>query len=381
MTVLDPVPEVFVLAGESSGDLIGALLLKGLQQLHPHLHYGGIGGPRMVELGFDAQIPMERLAVRGYAEVLRHLPALLRLRKQLANDLIAQPPKVFIGVDAPDFNLGLEEKLRLSGIKTLHLVCPSIWAWRAERGGKIKRAVDHLLCVFPFEVELLQKLGIPATYVGHPLGDMIALEPDPQGARDALRIPRDAFAVGLLPGSRRDEIVHIAPRFFKAAELIRAKEPNAIFLMPAAGPERKDQLQRMLKQYPAVQVQLIDGQSHRVLEASDGVLVASGTATLEAALYKKPMVIAYVMPKLTWWMMKDKGYLPYVGLPNILAGEFLVPELLQDRATPEALACALIEQVRDTRKKEQLNERFHQIHLQLRRGFSHSAAQAVAQFL
>jgi lipid-A-disaccharide synthase len=370
-----------MLAGESSGDLLGALLLKGLLREQPSLRYGGIGGPRMVELGFDAQVPMERLAVRGYAEVLRHLPGLLRLRKQIATDLSTNKPRLFIGIDAPDFNLGLEEKLRGAGVKTLHLVCPSIWAWRAERSEKIKRAVDHMLCVFPFEVPLLEKLGIPASYVGHPLADMIPLEPNRAAARNTLGVASDGCVIALLPGSRKDEIMHIAPRFLKAAELICAKEPGVQFLLPAAGAERKEELRRMLTRAPQMPIRLVDGQSHLVLEASDGVLVASGTATLEAALYKKPMVIAYAMPKLSWWMMKDKGYMPYVGLPNILAGEFLVPELLQDRATPQALAMGLIHQMRDSHAMAQLTACYRLMHEELRCNFSQSAARIVARFL
>jgi lipid-A-disaccharide synthase len=381
MAVLDPVPDVCMLAGESSGDLIGALLLKGLRQEHPQLRYGGIGGPRMIEQGFDAQVPMERLAVRGYVEVLRHLPGLLRLRRQIAQDLAQNKPRVFLGIDAPDFNLGLEEKLRVAGVKTLHLVCPSIWAWRAQRGAKIKRAVDHMLCVFPFEVALLEKLGVPASYVGHPLADMIPLEPDRGTARRALGLQQDACVIALLPGSRRDEIAHIAPRFLQAARILHAKAPGTRFLIPAAGAERKAELQRLLNRYADVPTQLIDGQSHRVLEASDGVLVASGTATLEAALYKRPMVIAYAMPGLSYWLMKDKGYLPYVGLPNILAGEFIVPELIQDRATPQALADALITQMRDSNATAQLAARYRRIHEDLRRDFSRSAAHVVGQFL
>jgi lipid-A-disaccharide synthase len=381
MGVLTTIPDVCMLAGESSGDLLGALLLKGLKPHYPELRFGGIGGPRMIALGFDAQVPMDRLAVRVYAEVLRRLPALLRLRKSLARELSAQKPRVFLGIDAPDFNLGLEQRLRQHGVRTLHLVCPSIWAWRAGRAEKIKRAADHVLCVFPFEEVLLEKLGIAATYVGHPLADMIPIMPDTAQARATLHLGLQDRVIALLPGSRKDEIAHLAPRFLKAAEILRTKEPGAKFLIPAAGAERKAELERILRQFHQLPVQLVDGMSHTVLEACDGVLVASGTATLEAALYKKPMVIAYAMPALSWWMMKDKGYLPYVGLPNILAGEFLVPELLQDKATPQALAAALIEQMRNRILGEQRLSHYVRMHHALRRDFSTTAANAVAKYL
>jgi lipid-A-disaccharide synthase len=381
MGVLVTVPDVCMLAGESSGDLLGALLLKGLKPRYPELRFGGIGGPQMIALGFDSQVPIDRLAVRGYAEVLRRLPALLHLRKSLARELSTYKPRVFLGIDAPDFNLGLEQQLRQQGVRTLHLVCPSIWAWRAERAEKIERAVDHMLCVFPFEEVLLEKLGITATYVGHPLADMIPIMPDMAQARATLQLPLEGRVIALLPGSRRDEIAHLAPRFLKAAELIRTKEPGAQFLIPAAGAERKAELERILQQFRQLPVRLVDGMSHTVLEASDGVLVASGTATLEAALYKKPMVIAYAMPALSWWMMKDKGYLPYVGLPNILAGQFLVPELLQDKATPQALAAALIEQMRDRTLGEQRLDHYVRMHHALKRDFSTAASNVLARYL
>jgi lipid-A-disaccharide synthase len=381
MTVLTSVPDVCMIAGEASGDLLGALLLKGLAAQQGQLRFGGIGGPRMIEAGFDAQIPMERLAVRGYVEVLRHLPDLLRLRSALATELLAAPPKLFVGIDAPDFNLGLEERLRSAGVKTLHLVCPSIWAWRKERIDKIKRAVDQMLCVFPFEVELLARHGVKASYVGHPLADMIPLVPDATRARQKLNIDMQGCVIALMPGSRRDEVTHIAPRFLKAAELLLVKQPGARFLIPAAGEERKQELQRLIAGFPNLPVQLVDGQSHTVLEACDGVLVASGTATLEAALYKKPMVIAYAMPSISWWMMKDKGYMPFVGLPNILAEEFIVPELIQDKATPQALAAALLAQMRDSGLSRQLAARFTLMHEALRKDFSQTAAKVVLQCL
>ncbi|MGL4574974.1 MAG: lipid-A-disaccharide synthase [Burkholderiaceae bacterium] len=381
MPILNSMPDVAMVAGEASGDLLGALLLQGLLAKTNDVAFGGIGGPRMAQLGFDAQIPLERLAVRGYVEVLRHLLGLLKLRSGLAKEMIASPPRLFIGIDAPDFNLGLEEKLRAARIRTVHLVCPSIWAWRAQRITQIKRSVDHMLCVFPFEPELLEKHGVKASYVGHPLADMIPLQPNVGQARRKLGLEEQSCIIALLPGSRKDEIAHIAPLFLKAAELLRIKEPNARFLIPAASELRRVELQRLFARFPGLPVQLVDGQSHTVLEACSGVLVASGTATLEAALYKKPMVIAYAMPTVSWWMMRNKGYLPYVGLPNILAGEFLVPELIQDKATPSALAGALIEQMRDRTLSTRLNDRFMQMHEQLRCDFSRTAADVVMEYL
>jgi lipid-A-disaccharide synthase len=381
MSILNSMPDVAMVAGEASGDLLGALLLQGLLTRTNDVSFGGIGGPRMAQLGFDAQIPLERLAVRGYVEVLRHLPGLLRLRAGLAKEMIASPPRMFIGIDAPDFNLGLEEKLRAARIRTLHLVCPSIWAWRAQRITQIKRSVDHMLCVFPFEPDLLASHGVKASYVGHPLADMIPLQPNSGQARRKLGLDEQGCVIALLPGSRRDEIAYIAPLFLKAAELLKIKEPDVRFLIPAAGELRRLELQRLLARFPGLPVQLVDGQSHTVLEACSGALVGSGTATLEAALYKKPMVIAYAMPTVSWWMMRNKGYLPYVGLPNILAGEFLVPELIQDKATPSALAGALIEQMRDRTLSTRLNDRFMQMHEQLRCDFSRAAADVVMEYL
>jgi lipid-A-disaccharide synthase len=381
MQILSSTPDVAMVAGEASGDLLGALLLKGLISRVPDMTFAGIGGPRMSAAGFDAQIPLERLAVRGYVEVLKHLPSLLKLRSALARDMIAAPPRLFLGIDAPDFNLTLEQKLRVAKIKTLHLVCPSIWAWRAKRIEHIKRAVDHMLCVFPFEPELLSKHGVKASYVGHPLADMIPLVPDPMHARERLKIDKSRCVIALLPGSRKDEIKHIAPLFLKAAALLLVKEPSAVFLIPAANEQRRAELAQLAAKHQGLPVQVLDGQSHAALEACDGALVGSGTATLETALFKKPMVIAYAMPTASWWLMKNKGYLPYVGLPNILANEFLVPELLQDKATPEALAGALIEQMRDQKRSTRLKERFTHIHTQLRCDFSTTAANVVLEYL
>ena len=372
---------IAMIAGEASGDLIASLLVKGLLQLSgQNIHLSGIGGPCMTAAGFNAQVSMEELSVRGYVEVLRHLPRLWGLRQRLAKQWLESKPAAFIGVDAPDFNLGLEQKLRAGGIKTFHLVCPSIWAWRAERIKKIRAAVSHMLCIFPFEQELLNQENIPASYVGHPLADMIPEQTDQGSARDLLGLKTDWPVIALLPGSRQEEIKYIAPRFIAAANLIRYELPDAQFVLPAAGAVRYAQLKNLLLQQDCP-IELMEGQSHKCLAAADAVLVASGTATLETALFKKPMVIAYAMPAVSWHLMKNKGYLPWVGLPNILCKDFVVPELLQDRATPQALAEAILKQLSDDSKRAALKERFSLLHTALKRDFALTAARTVLEML
>ncbi|KPF67269.1 hypothetical protein IP84_13880 [beta proteobacterium AAP99] len=371
--------DVAMVAGEASGDLIASLAVAQLAAAGRRV--GGIGGPRMAQAGFQVQVPMERLSVRGYVEVLRHLPGLLRLRADLARQWSAQRPGVFVGVDAPDFNLGLATKLRASGVRTVQLVCPSIWAWRRERAPKIRAAVDEVLCVFPFEPDVLAKEGIVGRFVGHPLADMLPATPDRAAARIRLGLPEHgAPIVALLPGSRRDEIKHLAPRMIAAAALIWQRIPEARFVLPAASGERRAELAQHLAQSEVV-IQVLDGRAHDALEAADSVLVASGTATLEAALFHCPMVITYAMPALSYWMMKGKGYLPWVGLPNILCNEWVVPELIQDAATPQALAEAVIKQLTDTAHAAAIGQRFAGLHAQLRQGFPSQCTQAIERHL
>jgi lipid-A-disaccharide synthase len=374
-----PARSVAMVAGEASGDLIASQLVRELRAICPAMHLTGVGGPRMQASGFDVTVPMERLAVRGYVEVLRHLPSLLRLRNTLALQWRKSRPDAFVGVDAPDFNLGLELALRNGGVKTFHLVCPSIWAWRRERLDKIKAAVGHMLCVFPFEPALLHQAGMQASFVGHPAADLIPESIDQAAARQRLGLPVDAMVVALMPGSRRDEIAQIAPRMLAAARLLLRRHPAIRFVLPAAGVMRHTELTRLIADYPDLPVHLILDDSHGAIEASDAVLVASGTATLEVALFKKPMVITYAMPSLSWWMMKNKGYLPWVGLPNILSGEFVVPELLQDAATPLALADAIDWQLTNEANRRALRERFSDLHRQLKRDFGATAAQRVLE--
>ncbi|WP_250464503.1 MULTISPECIES: lipid-A-disaccharide synthase [unclassified Caballeronia] len=382
MTPITHSPRIAMVAGEPSGDLLAASLLQGLQERLPaDTRYSGIGGPRMTAAGFEAHWPMDKLSVRGYVEALRHIPEILGIRNELKRQLLAEPPSVFIGVDAPDFNFGLEEPLRAAGIPTVHFVCPSIWAWRGGRIKKIVKAVDHMLCVFPFEIALMEKAGVAASYVGHPLADEIPLEPDVAGARRELGIAQGGPVIAVLPGSRRSEIALIGPTFFDAMELMQLREPGVRFLMPAANPALRELLQPLVDAHPSLSLTITDGRAQTAMTAADAILVKSGTVTLEAALLKKPMVISYKVPWLTGQIMKRQGYLPYVGLPNILAGRFVVPEILQHFATPEALADATLKQLNDEANRRTLTEIFTDMHIALRQNTSQKAADAVARVL
>jgi lipid-A-disaccharide synthase len=368
-------------AGEASGDLLAAGVIAELQRRDPSLRCAGIGGDRMIEAGFDAWTHVREISVRGYVEVLRHLPRLLRLRRGLGRRLAADPPAVFVGVDAPDFNLGLEERLRGGGLRVVHFVSPSIWAWRGERIDQIRRAVDRMLLVFPFEQRIYDEAGIPATYVGHPLAGLIPLVPDAAAARARLALAGDGPLVAVLPGSRTAEVSHLMPVFVPALELLIARERSLRFVLPAADAGLRAIIETRLRAHPALASRLtvVDGRSHDCLEAADVVLVASGTATLEAALYKRPMVIAYRMPALSAWIMRRKGTIPWVGLPNILAGEALVPELLQEAATPQALAEAVASLLADSERRENLVQRFTSMHHALKRDTAALAAQAILE--
>src|SRR6201991_2436594 len=372
-------PRLAMVAGEPSGDILGSALLDGLAARLPAARSYGIGGPRMIAQGFDAHFPMEKLTVRGYVEALRHIPEILGIRNELKRQLLADPPDAFIGVDAPDFNFGLEHALRDAGIPTVHLVCPSIWAWRGGRIKKIVKAVDHMLCVFPFEKPLLEKSGVAATYVGHPLADQIPLEPDVAGARATLGLPASGPVIAVLPGSRRSEIELIGPTFFDAMALMQQRERGVRFVMPAATPALREQLKPLIDAHPGLALTVTDGNAQLAMTAADAVLVKSGTVTLEAALLKKPMVISYKVPWLTGQIMRRQGYLPYVGLPNILAGRFVVPEILQHFATPEALADATLKQLNDDANRRTLTEIFTEMHHVLRQNTAQRAADAVAQ--
>ena len=388
-------PKLACVAGEPSGDLLAAPVLSALNQIPDMagLEVYGIGGPRMQAEGMRSDWPMETLSVRGYVEAIKQLPAILKLRKELVQNLLNEGrPDVYLGVDAPDFNLGVELQLRKAGIPTLHFVSPSIWAWRAGRIKKISQAVERMLCIFPFEAEIYDRAGVASTYVGHPLASDIPSEPDTQGARQKIAKALhkesdflDGVVIAVLPGSRGSEIELIAPVFFEAMLLLaeRYQGQKLHFLVPVATPRLREPLEQLLlktmNMNVDIQISLLDGMADEVLESSDVVLIASGTATLQAALWKKPMVISYKVPWLTAQIMKRQGYLPYVGLPNILCGEFVVPELLQDDATPEKLANAVQAWLENPTKVAQLKERFAQMHETLRRPTGLLVAQAVAQ--
>lgn len=375
-----------MVAGEASGDLLAGLLLQGLQARWSGLQAAGIGGPSMQRQGFEAWWPHHKLAVHGFSwELLRRYREIIGIRKQLQQRLLQAPPDLFVGVDAPDFNLDLERNLRAAGVKTVHFVCPSVWAWRAERLEKIRASVDHVLCIFPFEPALLQQHGIAATYVGHPLANVIPMEPDKAGARQALGLAMDDRVVALLPGSRQSEIRHLALRFFQAAAQIKQAQPATKFIVPAV-PGLQPEIEALLRTSGmAGSVQVLTGQSHLALAACDVTLIASGTATLEAALFKRPMVIAYHMSRFSWWMMARKRLQPWVGLPNILAADFVVPELLQDAATPEALAtevlCWLDDLAHNTPRVQALQRSFTDMHHTLQRDTAQLATDAIAQVL
>jgi lipid-A-disaccharide synthase len=335
----------------------------------------------MIEQGFDAWGPQHKLAVHGYADALRHYPELSGMRRQLAARLLHTRPDAFIGVDAPDFNLDLEAQLKQAGIKAIHFVCPSIWAWRGGRVKRIARSVDHVLCLFPFEPELLQRAGIAASFVGHPLADVIPLQPPRAEARLRLGLGEHEPVIALLPGSRQGEIRHIAPAFLQAAALLQRRRTSLRFLLPLA-PGLRAALEPLIELHaPGLPVQLLDGLSHDALAACDVTLIASGTATLEAALFKRPMVIGYRMHALSWQIMKRMSYQPWVGLPNILSREFVVPEFLQHACQPEALADAVLAQLDDAAGAARLAERFTDLHLSLRRDTARCATDAIAKIL
>lgn len=377
---------IAMVAGEASGDLLAGLLLDGMNAQWPQLQAVGIGGPLMARRGFSAWWSHEKLAVHGFSwELIRRYREIVGIRNQLKARLLASPPRVFIGVDAPDFNLDLESELKGAGIKTVHFVCPSIWAWRPKRVEKIRRSVDHVLCIFPFEPALLAQHGIKATYVGHPLANHIPMRANRDEARKTLGFAATDTVVAILPGSRRSEVEHLALRFFMAAALIQKAQPAIRFVVPVA-PLLRDAIEQAAKACGmADQVKLVDGQSHTVLAACDVTLIASGTATLEAALFKRPMVIAYHMSWLSWQLMKRKRLQPWVGLPNILCRDFVVPEYLQNAATPQALASAVLGWLQSspgtTRRLQALDQKFTELHTELRRDTSLLAAHAIQEVL
>ncbi len=374
---------IAMVAGEASGDLLASHLMEALRQSAPNVRFIGIGGPKMRAAGMEILFPMEKLSVFGYIDALRHYREIAAIRRKLRTQLIAQPPDLFIGVDAPDFNLDLELALKQHGIPTVHYVSPSIWAWRGERIHKIKQAVSHILALFPFEAPLYEKAGVPVTYVGHPLADILPDMPNRVAMREQMRLPKQSRVFAMLPGSRQSEVRQLAATYIETAKQILHKLPDAQFLVPLVSRETRTIFENMQWKLEAqdLPITLLFGHAHDAMIAADGVLVASGTATLEAALLKRPMVITYRMPGLTYWLSKRKQYQPYVGLPNILAGKFVVPELLQEDATPENLAQALLNLVNDKNAVAQLEDIFTEMHLALRQNTAQKAATAIMPYL
>lgn len=377
------VVRIAMVAGEASGDLLASHLIDALRAKLPNAVFYGIGGPKMIGRGFDAWYPLEKLAVRGYVEVLKHYREISGIRSKLKRRLLADPPDVFIAVDAPDFNLALEKSLKQHGIPSIHYVSPSIWAWRGERIHKIGAAVSRVLALFPFEPPLYEKLGIPVTYVGHPLADMLPVEDGRVAAREVLELSPQQPIFALLPGSRQSELQYMADLFIETAREINQKLPNALFLVPLATRETRLLFEAALYRCNAreLPIRMLFGHAHEAMMAADAVLVASGTATLEAALLKRPMAIAYKMAPFSYRMMRRMGYLPYVGLPNILAGKFVVPEFIQDDATAENLAQALLNLYADKASCERISEVFREIHLQLKQNTAEKAASAILDCL
>lgn len=372
-----------MVAGETSGDMLANRLLSGLRPALPDARMHGIGGPRMAEHGFINDWPMDKLSVRGLFEVLAHYREISGIRKQLREQLLLEKPDVFIGVDAPDFNLDLEIQLKRAGIPTMHYISPSIWAWRGGRIKKIAKAVSHMLVVFPFEEEIYRKAGIPVTYVGHPLAQVIPMETDMAAARDELGLDKNARVITILPGSRMSEIKYNTEAFIQTAKILCQRDPHLQIVVPMAGEKQRSYYIKLVvdAKLDNVPVLLIDGRSHTAIAAADAVLVASGTASLEVALFKKPMVIAYKMMEASWQILRHMGYQPWIGLPNILAREFLVPEFLQSAASPDAMADALWQQLNDDALQERLKQRFIDMHYSLLRDTANVSAQAVLQLI
>ncbi len=376
--------KIALVAGETSGDLLAGLLMDGLKVQWPDLQTFGIGGAQMAKRSFAAWWPCDKLAVRGYIEVLRHYREIVGIRRQLKERLLLNPPDIFIGVDAPDFNLDLARDLRAQGIKTIQFVSPSIWAWRGERIHKIKESVDHVLCIFPFEPALYAKHGISASYVGHPLANVIPLQANRDKAREALLLDKNDVVVAVLPGSRASEIQYIGETFAQTIKLMLHARPNLKVLLPAVPllkAKIEEQLSVKLSERHLAQVQVLAGQSHLALAACDASLVASGTATLEAALFKRPMVIAYKMNPISWLMMRKKRYQAWVGLPNILCGDFVVPEFLQGAASPQALSRAVLAWLDDPASSAKVVERFTDLHRELLRDTPRLCAEDIAKVI
>lgn len=379
-------PRIAMVAGEASGDLLAEHLIEAIRRRLPDAQFMGIGGPRMIAQGFDAWWPSEKLSVRGYVEVLKHYPEIKRIHTRLGDRLLKEKPDLFIGVDAPDFNLDLEIRLRENGVRTAHFVSPSIWAWRGGRMKKIKRAAGHMLCVFPFEEPLYRAAGVPATYVGHPLADVIPMQPDRAGARDKLGLRHADPVIALLPGSRQSELQYLGERFAAAALKLARRHPELQFVVPLASEPTEALWDAAVRAAEAAQGKGARLQwtasprdAHAALAACDIALAASGTVTLETALFKRPMVVAYNMAPLSWRITTSMAYLPYGSLPNILCGEFVVPEFAQEESRPEILAQALDNLLGDAIVRARLEQRFTRLHGELKCGMAPRAAAAIVE--
>ena len=372
-----------MVAGEPSGDVLAARLLSGLRPQLPHARFHGIGGAAMAAHGFESHWPIDKLTVRGLLAVIPRYREIKGIQNALRDQLLAERPAAFIGADYPGFNLGLEMQLKAAGIPTIHYIGPQIWAWRGGRIKKIVKAVSHMLVIFPFEQESYRQAGVPVTYVGHPLAETIPMLPDEGAARRALGLPEDANVVTIMPGSRMSELKYNTAAFIGAARLLQQRDRSLRFVAPMAGERQRQYFLELVAQAGLhdVDVLLLDGQSHTAIAAADAVMVASGTASLEVALFKKPMVIAYKMMAAEWQILRHFGYQPWIGLPNILAREFLVPELLQDAASPQALADAMWRQLSDAPHRLRLAQRFTEMHHSLLRNSAQESAAAVLRVI
>jgi lipid-A-disaccharide synthase len=371
-----------MVAGEVSGDMLAARLLAGLRPQLPEARFHGIGGPNMQAQGFVSDVPLEKLTVRGLFEVIPRYREIKGIQNTLRDCLLAERPDVFIGADYPGFNLGLEQQLKDAGIPTVHFVSPQIWAWRGGRIKKIIKSVSHMLVIFPFEEEIYRKAGVPVTYIGHPLAEMIPMQPDQAGARRSLGLPDDVRVITVMPGSRMGELKYLAAPFIGAVKLLAQRDPDLRFVVPMVGERQRSYFTQLVQEagLADVRIDLVDG-SHAAICAADAVLVASGTATLEVALFKKPMVIAYKVMEASWQLMRHMGYQPWIGLPNILAREFLVPELLQRAASPQAMADAVWQQLNDAPQRARLVQRFTEMHHSLLRNSAQESADAVMRII
>lgn len=376
-------PRIAIIAGEASGDLLGASLIKALKERRSAMEFAGVGGGRMSAQGFRSICPMDWLSVNGYVEVLRRLPKLLRLRRQLIKQLLEEKPDVVIGIDAPDFNLVLEKACKKAGIPTIHYVSPSVWAWRRERIYTVQKSADHVLCLFPIEPPLYDAIGMPASFIGHPLADQISITINRDEMRQSLNLPLQAPILAMLPGSRQSEIQSMGPILLDTVRRLLESLPELRVLVPLSTRETHELFQSLLYKHEATDlpITLMYGHAQDAMAAANVVLVKSGTSTLEAALMKRPMVITYKVAKFTAWLMKRKAYLPWVGLPNILANQGLVPELIQEDATPEKLAKAVLYWFENKAATSALEEHFIEMHQTLKQNAAQKAADVVMQFL